>query len=819
MIRILLLFSVSMLLLGGAARAQVPQIPTNIDFATVNVDDITDQQLSQLLQRAQASGYTVNDILQLAQSKGMSADNLSKLKDRLGALPATAPSQGNIPGSNQRNYIRPPMTARDSLQEWKESYRKRIFGSELFSNANLTFEPNLTIPSPAGYILGAGDNLVVNVFGYSERSDKVQVSPDGYVNIPNVGPIMVSGMSLEEARNRIITRLSTVYSGIRSGNTHVQVLLGDIRSIKVMVVGEVVRPGSYTLPSLATLANALYVSGGPDESGSFRNITLVREGAIIDTFDLYRFLATGSLAGNILLRDQDVIKVNPYQKRVILDGQVKHPGIFEAIGGESLQGLIDYAGGYTDKAYTGVIKATRVTDKERAVLTVPQARVAGFALQSGDSVYVDSVLDRFVNRVIVKGPVFFPGSYALQPGMTVKDLITLAGGLKEDIFLNRALIRRRAADYSQEIVAFNVGDVLSGAAVQPLKAEDSVILYSKFDLREHYYIYVKGEVNRPDSIPYSDGMHLEDAILLSGGFKDAASRKEISVARRARSQEYNSADISMAVVRKFTVPENFAEPTDSSASFELQPFDVIIVHRSPGYKEQGLARVDGEVIYPGEYVIDSKSEKLTDLIAKAGGLKTDAYAEGAQLLRLKDFEGSGKYFEQNKLDVFREANKGNDSLEIAKIKGNMDTAYQLVDINLDKALQAPGSKYDLLVEKGDVVRVPLRLETVSLNGEVFYPKEVRFDRKYRFKDFIYQAGGFTSEALRRGSYVVYPNGEVASTKGFLFMHRYPRVKPGSDIYVPARKKRAAASPAEIVGLAGGIVAILGIFISIINISK
>jgi protein involved in polysaccharide export with SLBB domain len=275
----------------------------------------------------------------------------------------------------------------------------------------------------------------------------------------------------------------------------------------------------------------------------------------------------------------------------------------------------------------------------------------------------------------------------------------------------------------------------------------------------------------------------------------------------------------MAVVRKFTVPENFAEPTDSSASFELQPFDVIIVHRSPGYKEQGLARVDGEVIYPGEYVIDSKSEKLTDLIAKAGGLKTDAYAEGAQLLRLKDFEGSGKYFEQNKLDVFREANKGNDSLEIAKIKGNMDTAYQLVDINLDKALQAPGSKYDLLVEKGDVVRVPLRLETVSLNGEVFYPKEVRFDRKYRFKDFIYQAGGFTSEALRRGSYVVYPNGEVASTKGFLFMHRYPRVKPGSDIYVPARKKRAAASPAEIVGLAGGIVAILGIFISIINISK
>jgi protein involved in polysaccharide export with SLBB domain len=810
-----------MVFFGYSARAQTSQIPSNIDFSTVNVDDISDQQLTQLVQRAQASGFTVDDILQQAQAKGMSADNVAKLKDRLNALniPSSSGTGSQDKPSSTRSYNGKTFPARDSSnQSWKDAYRRRIFGADLFMNTNLSFEPNLTIPTPSGYVLGAGDELLIDVFGYSEKSDKVRVTPDGFVNIPNIGPVLVSGLTIEEARIRITNRLGAIYGGIKGGNTHVQVQLGDIRSIKVIVTGEVVRPGSYTLPSLATIANALYVSGGPSENGSFRNITLVRDGAVIDTFDLYRFLSTGSLAGNMILRDQDIVKVNPYNKRVILEGQVKHPAIFEARDNETLQDIIDYAGGYTYRAYTGVIKATRITDKEKEVLTIPQTQVKAYALQSGDSLYVDSVLNRFTNKVSVDGPVFFPGSYAVRPGMTVNDVIKDAAGVKEDIFMNRGLIKRRRPDFTPEVVSFNVGDVLSGAVAVPVQAEDSIILYSKFGIRQPYFVYVTGEVNKPDSIPYLDGMRVEDAILLAGGFKDAASWKEIEVARRERSQEYDPQNKDLAIISKRTVPGNFDRGSDTG-DFILAPFDRITVRRAPGYKEQGMARVDGDVVYPGEFVISSKSERLSNLIDKAGGLKLDAYAEGAMLLRKKKSDESEKYFEQNKQEVFKEANKGDDSVALGRLKSVRDVDYELVDINLEKALQLRGSKYDLLLQNGDIVRVPQQLQTVSLNGEVFYPKLVRYDARYRFKDFIYQAGGFTSDALKRRSYVVYPNGGVEGTRKFLFFNHFPKVKPGSEIYVPAKRRRPVTSTAEVLGLTSGFAALLGIIISIITITK
>jgi len=809
---------------GYSAHAQATQIPSNIDFATVNVDEIPDQQLVQLVQKAQGAGYSVEDILQQAQAKGMSADNIAKLRSRLSNLntqnnQTSSPSQD---GTVARNYNGVHLSAKDSLalleQARKQAYRQRIFGSDLFSNVNLTFEPNLNIPTPAGYVLGAGDELVVDVYGYSEKNDKLKVTPDGFVNIPNVGPVFVSGMTMEEAKNRIINRLSSIYSGIKSGSTHVQVLLGDIRSIRVMLIGEVVRPGSYTLPSLATITNALYVSGGPGESGSFRNITVVRNGKVIDTFDLYDFLINGDLKGNILLQDQDIVKVNPYKTRIILEGQVKHPAIFEAKENETLQDLITYAGGYTEKAYTGTIKATRITDKEKEVQTIPQSAVKGYMLQSGDSLYVDSVLNRFANRVSISGPVFFPGSYAVQPGMTVKDVIAQADGVKEDIFLNRGLIKRLKPDFSPEMIDFNVGEILSGTTAIPVQAEDSITLYSKLDIRERYYVLIRGEINKQDTLPYSEGMRVEDAILMAGGFKDAASTKEIEVARRTRSQEYDPKNLSMALVQKFTVSSDLDKITDSS-NFILEPFDQITVRRSPGYIEQASVMIEGEVVYPGQYVIDSKSEKLSDLIRIAGGLKLNAFPEGALLLRKKSLDLSDNYLEQNKLAAFKEANKGDDSLELDKLKNSRGVDMQLVGINMEKALASPGSKYDLLLQKDDIIRVPQRLETVTLNGEVFYPKQVRFDKKYRFKDFISQGGGFTAVALRRRSYVVYPNGEVASTSKVLFFNHFPKVKPGSDIFVPAKRKREATSAGEILGLTTGLAALMGIIITIIQISK
>lgn len=802
---------------GITLRAQ--ELPSNIDFSTVNVDNLSDQQLQALLQKAQANGLSVNDVVQQAQAKGMPTDQVDKLKNRLNQLSGGGGQSGNSNAGDNNNGRRykanPADTISGTENERVREYRRKIFGADLFSNANLTFEPNLNIPTPGNYIVGPGDELILDVYGYSEKSDRLKVTPEGYINVQNVGPILVSGLTIDEAKVRVTDKLKSIYNGIISGNTHVQLLLGNIRSIQVMVIGEIMRPGSYTLPSLATVANALYVSGGPNINGSFRDIQVIRNGKPVVTFDLYDFLARGSMGKNILLRDQDIIKVNPYQTRVELTGEVKHPAIFEAKDGESLGDIINYAGGYTSKAYKGFIRAVRANNQEREILTVPEDSINGYAPHSGDVFYVDSILNRYTNKVVITGPVFHPGDFALEQGMTLKDLIEKADGVKEEAFMSRGLIKRLKPDYSPEVISFNLGDVLAGTSTIPLQKEDSVFIYSRFNIREPFYIIVHGEVNHPDTIPYADSMRLGDVILLAGGLRDAASLNQIEVGRRIRSQSYDPKDTILAIVGRFSIQRDLNENPEA-AGFSLQPFDQVLVRHAPGYHEQVVVNIEGQVLYPGSYVIDARNEKLSDLVRKAGGLKPDAFAEGAVLLRQPSIEGSGAAFERNKLDVFTSANRGDDSSEVRKIRAKMDSSMQLVGINLEKALQYPSSKYDLLLEKEDVIRVPKRLETVSLYGEVFYPKLVRFDKRYRFKDFISQAGGFTAGALRRGSYVVYPNGEVASTSKVLFFNHFPKVKPGSEIFVPARKARKGLDPATLVGIITGIATLAAVLITVLK---
>jgi protein involved in polysaccharide export with SLBB domain len=789
------------------------QLPSNIDYSTVNVDNLSDQQLQQLLQQAQANGLGVDDVAQQAQAKGMSADQVSKLKDRLNQLGGgniqsqTTSGKGSQDSYSGRKYGYKPLSREDSLKALENQrdreLRNRIFGADLFSNANLTFEPNLNIPTPGNYIIGPGDELILDVYGYSEKNDRLKVTPEGYINVQNVGPILVSGLTMDEAKVRITQKLQSIYGGIANGSTHVQLLLGNIRSIQVMIIGEIMRPGSYTLPSLATVANGLYVSGGPNINGSFRDIQVIRDGKPVVTFDLYDFLSHGSLGKNILLRDQDIIKVNPYQTRLELTGEVKHPAIFEARQGETLGDIINYAGGYTSNAYKGFVRAVRDNNQEKEIVTVPGDSINSYPLHSGDVFNVDSILDRYTNRIVISGSVFHPGDFALEPGMTLKELIEKANGVKEDAFMNRGLVKRLKADYSPEIISFNVQDILSGAASLSLQREDSVFIYSKFNIRERFYIIVHGEVNHPDTIPYADSMRLGDVILLAGGLKEAASLNQIEVGRRVRSQSYDPKDTTLAIVGRFSIQSDLNENPDA-ASFSLQPFDQVMVRHAPGYHEQVVVKIEGQVLYPGSYVIDARNEKLSDLVRQAGGLKPDAFAEGALLLRQPGIEGSDADFERNKLDVFAQANKGNDSLEVRRIRSRMDSSMQLVGINLEKALQYPDSKYDLLLEREDVVTVPKKLETVSLYGEVFYPKLVRYDKRFRFKDFISQGGGFTAKALRRGSYVVYPNGEVASSKKVLFFNHFPKVKPGSEIFIPAKRDRPPLGAVEIAGLASGL---------------
>ncbi|HEY0609863.1 MAG TPA: SLBB domain-containing protein [Chitinophaga sp.] len=793
----------------------------------IKVDDLSDDQIRQLVGEMKKNKITLDEVDEYAAQNGIADAEVSKLKIRIQAMGLDKELADNAGKDTSTETIdESPRQVNDTTDYWdqklrrlksREDYerelrRRKIFGTELFSNKNLTFEPNLRMPTPPNYRIATNDELLVDVYGYSEVQHQLKVTPDGYVRIPYLGPVYVNGLTMEEARTRITKQLSSIYGGIKTGNTFVQVSLGNIRSIRVLLIGEIERPGTYSLPSLATVANALYVSGGPGENGSFRNIQVIRNGQVAATFDLYDFIARGDLNNNIVLQDQDIVKVNPYKTRVELLGEVKRPAIFEAKENESLQQILDYAGGYTDKAYREIIRANRINNRQREVVNVPVAQISSFQLRSGDQFFIDSILTRFTNRITISGAVFHPGDYALEEGMTVGDLIRKADGIKEDAALTRGVIRRLQADYTPSIISFNVADALSGSQKLVLQREDSVIVYSKMGLRELYQVKINGEINQPGQYVYADNMQLEDLILIAGGLKDAASLKHVEISRRIRSGA-DSSDTRLAIIEQFDINADLSN-NPNAAAFGLQPFDEVMVRKAPSYQEQANIQVGGEVLYPGQYAINTKQERISDVVHRAGGLRPEAYPEGAVLLRKTFINESDSAYLTNKLEVFY--NKMQDSSDISRLKGVMERKEQLLGINLDLIMKNPGSKYDLLLEEGDVLKVPKKLQTVQVFGEIYFPKKVRFDRNIGFRDYIRGAGGFTSQALKRRSYIVYANGEVKNTRKVFFFNSYPKVKPGAEIYVPTKRDRKGLSGPETIGIASGLASVALIIVTLLD---
>ncbi|KAA2245339.1 capsule biosynthesis protein [Chitinophaga agrisoli] len=812
----------------STVRAQVPSTISRDQLRQVKIDDLSDDQIRQLAARMKQSNVSFDQIDEYAQQNGIPPGEVAKLKARLQqlGLDQQLTNQSKKDSSAEDNEETDRQVS-DSTDYWdqklrrinsKEDYeralrRKKIFGTELFNNKNLTFEPNLRMPTPPNYRIAANDELLIDVYGYSEVQHQLKVSPDGYVRIPYVGPVYVNGLTMEEARVRITKQLSSIYGGIKTGNTFVQISLGSIRSIRVLLIGEVEQPGTYSLPSLATVANALYVSGGPSENGSFRSIQVIRNGQPVATFDLYDFLSHGDLTNNIVLQDQDIVKVNPYKTRVELMGEVKRPAIFEAKDGESLQQILDYAGGYTDRAYHEVIKAIRVTDRQREVMNVPADQVASFHLRSGDKYIIDSVVNRYTNRITISGAVYHPGDYALEDGMTIADLIKKADGVKEEAAMARGIIRRLQADYTPAMINFNVLDAINGRQNISLQREDSVVIYSKMDLRQLYQVTIGGEVNLPGRYLYADSMHLEDLILLAGGLRDAASLKHVEIARRIRNNSIDSVDSRMAIIQQFDVNADLSN-NPGAAAFALQPFDEIVIRKAPSYVQQANIQIDGEVMFTGKYTINTKQERISDAVRRAGGLRPEAYPEGAVLLRKTFVNESDSAFLTNKLEVFY--NKLQDSSDIERVRNVVQRKEQLLGINLDQILKNPGSKYDLLLEEGDILKVPKKLQTVQVFGEIYFPKKLRFDKNTDFRDYIRGAGGFTSQALKRRSYIVYANGEVKNTRKVLFFNSYPKVKPGAEIYVPTKKDRKGLSGPEAIGITSGLASVALIVITILD---
>ncbi|WP_338875747.1 SLBB domain-containing protein [Spirosoma sp. SC4-14] len=710
----------------------------------------------------------------------------------------------------------------------KELQRQKIFGYSLFNDPDLkgTFQPNLSMATPRNYIVGPGDELNIRLYGYSEADFSQKVSPEGSVYFTGqtgIGPVFVSGLTVEQARARMISRLATKFVGLRNSsygpvNTYLEVSLGSIRSIRVTVTGEAVHPGTYTMSSLSTVMNAVYQAGGPNELGSFRKVQLIRNNKVITTLDLYDYLLNGTQRNDFRLQDNDNIRFTTYIERVEITGTVKRNNIFEMLPGETFDRLLYYAGDFAANAYKGRVKVTRLTDREVKVIDVTAPEFKTFVMQDGDVVTVEQLLDRFENQVTIEGAVYRPGQYSLDQNKTLKQLVSSAEGLKGDAFQGRVNIVRTREDLAIENITVNLANIMSGVDPDlPLQREDQVIITSRFDLAEQASISVQGEVNQPiEGIPYMANMTLEDALLKAGGMKESAAASLVEVVRRKKDVDPRSNSAQIAETYRFNVNRDLSISNDQNR-FVLEPFDQIIVRRSPNYLVQTYANIEGEVIVPGAYPIRSKDQKISDLITLSGGLTPQAYVEGATLIRRVTLSEDEIQRRQKSVEDLAQATAtGKAVVETETLSTDKPES---IGINLKKILARPGSSEDILVQEGDILRIPKLLETVRVQGEVLLPTTVKYRSGQTFQDYISQSGGFTSKSQRRKSFVVYANGSVDRTRKFMFFNVYPRVEPGSEVIVP-KKTTTPLTPQQILSsTAGTISSLLSVIGLVIALSR
>ena len=718
----------------------------------------------------------------------------------------------------------PPLDAQREANRPVGDLSGTVFGREIFSNKNLSFEPNLNVPTPKGYVLSAGDELLINVWGDSELNLKLKVSPEGTILIPNLGPVSVSGLTIETAENRIrqeLGRIMSTLSGDTDGaNTFVSVSLSQIRSIKVNIVGEVVAPGTYTLPSFATLFNALYAAGGVNEIGSLRGIKVYRNSKEVAKLDVYDYLLNGKYNTNIRLEENDMVIVSPYDQLAVVQGKVKRNRIFELKKGETLSQLLNMAGGFTGDAYRKDVRIKRKAGSRYQIATVTEDKYPTFAMMDGDSLLVDSVIPFYENRLTVTGAVWRPGEYELNGAVhTVRQLVDQAAGLKGDEFAGRAQITRLNPDFTTTVIAVDIRGILNGTASDmELNPEDQLSIPSLFDLREPYTIKVSGAVNYIDTVlPYRNNLTVEDAIMMAGGLKESAATVNVEVARRIKDTKTYENTNRTAEVFNFELNDNLGlistDGKKSDTVFTLEPFDEVYVRFSPGYQEQQVVKVNGEITFAGDYVLAEKNSRLSDIIAKAGGITPDAYVKGASLKRQLTED------EMRRLETLLQLSANKQSRDSVSLSLENIKDYS-VGIDLEKALTNPGSAHDVVLRDGDELYIPQFQSTVKISGAVTYPNSVTYTNGMSVKSCLSQAGGY-NDIARKYPIVIYMNGKVATTrKRFIFFKHYPKVEPGSEIVVPAKTQQdRKTSLAEILSITSSTTSMAAMITSIINTLK
>ncbi|MFH6958379.1 SLBB domain-containing protein [Flavobacterium aquidurense] len=806
------------LVLSFSANAQ--DILKSKDLSTVKVDYLSDDDLSKISAQLKSNNATIDSVESMALSKGMSQNEFNKLRIKLNEF-----DKKNAKGDANDKNSKPKIIDKNSdfgrkqetikNEKVKDSANALIFGSELFDNPTLNFEPDLKLATPMNYVLGPGDELQVSVYGVQEYNTSIPVSVEGKVTIDYVGQISVSGMSIEAATQKIKSSIARVYSTVSSGQSQVSVSLSRIRTIKVTIVGGK-QPGNYSISSLATVYNALHLAGGPGKNGSYRNIELIRNNKIYKNVDIYKFLVKGDQSDNVGLKDNDVIRIPAYNQRVTVEGEVKRPGIFEMKKGEKFSDLLNFASGFNEFAYTASVKVMQKTGKEFKVHDINESEYSSYLPQSGDVFRITQILNRFENRIKIEGAVFRPDYYSYSEGMRVSDLITRAEGLKEDAYTKRARIIRLKTDLTTEIVNVDLGGALSGdlSADLELKREDIITVYSILDFREEYKVTIDGEVKNPGVYEYFENLTLNDLIVQVGGFTGSAS-KRVEIARMIKSDVIDDADPKRIELVELEIAAN---DNEQIKNFVLKPFDVINIRKVAVYEKPEMVKISGAVTYPGKYVLANKKETVYNVVMRAGGLTSIANLDGMKIKRpikeeqIEELENINLNLEKKVSSENELRLKVKDTLkgELSK-KLRDQLKYSTIPVNWEKIVKNKNHYSNVTLFSGDEIQVAVYNEGVKVAGNVLLTSEIPYRSGKGFKYYLNSVGGVDSKGWKKKAYIIYPNGKASVTSSFLFFRSYPTVEPGSQIIVPEKPETKKMSTGEWVSI-GSVLTSLALLI-------
>lgn len=792
--------------------------------ATLFAQGMSDAQVIEYVKNAQAAGKSQKEMTTELLRRGVTQEQVLRIKNQYEKSNSVAEGTENVPtqlrkrsGGEQQSYeaaqIQDQKTVIDVEKETESREHvasNKIFGHDLFRNQNLSFEPSVNLATPENYRLGPGDEVIIDIWGASENTIRQQISPEGNIQVSGIGPVHLNGMTIKEANSYLQGEFAKIYAGISGDQptSQIKLTLGDIRTIQINVMGEVAVPGTYRLSAFSTVFHALYRAGGVNGIGSLRSIRVVRAGKTIADLDVYQLIMSGKMTDDIRLQEGDFIMVKPYEALVQIEGKVKRPMFYEMKPTETVATILEYAGGFTGDAYKKAVRLIRKSGREHQVFNVDEMDYSVFRLEDGDMITTDAVLDRFENKVEVRGAVYRPGLYQLNNEVsTVKELIKKAEGLRGDAFLNRALLDREREDLSHEVIAIDLQGLLNGTfADVPLQKNDILYISSITDLKEEETVSIHGEVMNPGEYRYSDNTTIEDLIIQAGGLREAAATTMVSITRRIKDPKSKDFSSVLGKVYTFDIKDGLVV---GGESFDLQPYDEVYIRKSPAYKKQQNIVVSGEVLFDGTYALIKKNERISDVISRAGGVTPDAYVKGARLLRRMSEEER-----RRQADAIRMArsSEGKDSISLEKL--NLSETYT-VGIRLDLALANPGSDYDIVMKEGDVLYVPEYINTVKISGAVMYPNTVSYKQGANLKYYINQAGGYGNLAKKKKAYVIYMNGTVSRLKS----SNRKAIEPGCEIIVPSKEEKKRLSTAEILSMGSTTASLAAVVASLVNLFK